>query len=87
MRKLVTPLAVAAVFLITAAPVAAFQCPKLVTAIETETGNRFDSGAANARAMAAEAKALHTAGKHKESETKAIAALALIGKKAEATKK
>jgi hypothetical protein len=87
MRKVVTRLAVAAVFLITAAPVAAFQCPKLVAAIEAETGNRLDSGAASARELAAEAKALHAAGKHQESETKAIQGLALVGKKAEATKK
>jgi hypothetical protein len=87
MRKLVTPLAVAAVFLIAAGPAAAFQCPKLVAAIENETGNRFDSGGITAREMAAEAKALHTAGKHKEAEAKAIEALALVGKKAEPTHK
>ena len=53
-----------------AAPALASQCPLLQAQIDKAIGNRFDPGAANARSLAAEANALHTAGKHAESEAK-----------------
>jgi hypothetical protein len=59
---------------------AAFQCPKLVGQINTETSNRMDAVAADAKKMAAEADALHKAGKHAESEKLAKEALTKLGK-------
>lgn len=46
----------------------ASQCPKLQAQIDTELGKRFDRTASDARTIAAQAAALHRAGKHAESE-------------------
>ena len=53
-----------------AAPALASQCPMLQAQIDKAIGTRFDPGAANARSLAAQANALHAAGKHAESEAK-----------------
>jgi len=47
--------------------VSAFQCPQLQAQIDKEFGKRFDRTATTARSTAAEAAALHRAGKHAES--------------------
>jgi hypothetical protein len=74
-----------AVVLLTALALAstaqAFQCPKLVKQIDDATAQRYDAAAANARQAAAEAQALHAAGKHAEAEQKAKEALATLGTK------
>jgi hypothetical protein len=61
-----------------AAPAAAFQCPSLVKKINDEAEQRFDDAAYNAKTMAAEADALHKAGKHAEAEAKAKEAMKLL---------
>jgi hypothetical protein len=53
-----------------AGPALANECPLLQKQIDATIGSRFDGGAANARALAAQAWALHTAGKHAESVAK-----------------
>jgi len=53
-----------------AGPALANQCPLLQAQIDKAIGNRFDPGAANARSLAAQAQALHSSGKHAESEAK-----------------
>ena len=60
-------------------PAYAFQCPKLVKQLQDETARRFDATAANAKVKAAEANALHGAGKHAEAEKVAKDALATLG--------
>jgi hypothetical protein len=60
-------------------PAYAFQCPKLVKQLQDATATRFDAAAANAKEKAAEANALHAAGKHAESEKMAKDALATLG--------
>jgi hypothetical protein len=62
-------------------PAFAFQCPKLVKQINDATAQRFDATAADAKQAAADANALHAAGKHAESEAKAKAALDKLGMK------
>jgi len=62
-------------------PAFAFQCPKLVKQINDVTANRFDATAANAKQAAAEANALHAAGKHAESEKLAKDTLDKLGVK------
>lgn len=64
-----------------AAPVFAGQCPKLISAINAEAGNRFDAAAAAAREKAAQADKLHKEGKHADSEKAAKEALTQLGKK------
>jgi hypothetical protein len=59
----------------------AFQCPKLVSQINTTVGNRFDAAASEARVKAAEADRLHKEGKHAESEKAAKEALDRLGVK------
>jgi hypothetical protein len=59
----------------------AFQCPKLVSQINTAVGNRFDAAASEARVKAAEADRLHKEGKHAESEKAAKEALDRLGVK------
>ncbi len=54
----------------TAAPALATECPTLQKQIDAAVGTRADAGAANAKALAAEAWALHQAGKHAESVAK-----------------
>jgi len=61
-----------------AAPAAAFQCPSLVKKINDEAEQRFDDAAFSAKTMAAEADALHKAGKHAEAEAKAKEAMKLL---------
>ena len=79
MKKLIAFSAV--VTLALASPAFAFQCPKLVKQINDATAQRFDATAANAKQAAADAQALHAAGKHAESEQKAKEALASLGVK------
>ena len=78
MRRLVLSLAAVAP-LAFAGPALAFQCPKLIAAINNATGNRFDAAGHEARQKAAEAQKLHDEGKHGESENVAKEALALLG--------
>ena len=59
--------------------VEAFQCPKLVKQLQDATGQRFDATAADAKNAAAEANALHAAGKHAEAEKVAKDALTKLG--------
>ena len=54
----------------TASPVLATECPTLQAQVDAALGTRYDPGAANARQLAAEAWALHQAGKHAESVAK-----------------
>jgi hypothetical protein len=63
-------------------PALAFQCPRLITLINNETGNRFDNASYDAKLKAAEAQKLHAEGKHAESEVAAKAGLAVLGKQA-----
>jgi hypothetical protein len=67
--------------LLLASPASAFQCPKLVKQIQDLTARRFDKTAAAAKQAAAQAQALHTAGKHAESEKMAKEALGTLGVK------
>ena len=53
-----------------AAAAGAHECPALQAQIDKEFGKRFDRTAAGARSAAAEAMALHRAGKHAESVKK-----------------
>jgi len=80
MRRSLMLLAVLAVVAVFATQAAAFQCPKLVAQINTETGNRIDAASSDAKALAAEADALHKAGKHADAEKKAKEALTKLGK-------
>ena len=54
------------------------QCPLLVKQIEDATAGKTDDASKKAVALAAEAKALHAAGKHAESVAKADEAAAAI---------
>jgi hypothetical protein len=60
-------------------PAFAFQCPKLVKQLNDATAQRYDAAATNAKVQAAEANALHAAGKHAEAEKVAKDALASLG--------
>jgi hypothetical protein len=53
-----------------AGPALANQCPLLQAQIDRAIGTRYDPSAANARSLAAQAMALHNAGKHEESVAK-----------------
>jgi hypothetical protein len=53
-----------------AGPALATECPTLQAQIDAAVGTRYDPGATNAKALAAEAWALHQAGKHAESVAK-----------------
>lgn len=68
MYRLVLTVVVGLVALALASPAFAFQCPKLVTEIQTKTAQRYDPTAAAAKVSAVEAQSLHAAGKHAESE-------------------
>jgi hypothetical protein len=57
----------AALVFVLAAVVAAGECPMLQAQMDTQFGKRFDRQATEAKAKAAEAMALHQAGKHDES--------------------
>jgi hypothetical protein len=67
MKRFVTALALIAS---TASPALANECPLLQAQIDKAIGTRADSGAANAKELAAQAWALHQAGKHQESVVK-----------------
>jgi len=54
----------------TAGPALASECPLLQKQIDAAIGTRADASAANAKALAAQAWALHQAGKHAESVAK-----------------
>ena len=62
-----------------ATPAFAFQCPKLVKQLNDATATRFDAAAANGKQAAADANALHGAGKHAGAEKRAKDALATLG--------
>ena len=61
-----------------AGPVLANQCPLLIKQIQDATAGKTDDASKKALAMAAEAKALHEAGKHAESVAKAQEAAKVI---------
>ena len=67
MKRFATALAVIAV---TAGPALANECPLLQAQIDAAVGTRYEPSAANAKTLAAEALALHQAGKHAESVAK-----------------
>jgi hypothetical protein len=67
MKRFVSALALVA---LTAGPALATECPTLQAQIDAAIGTRYDPSAANARQIAAEAWALHQAGKHAESVAK-----------------
>ena len=79
MHRIALTAVVALIALTLSSPAFAFQCPKLVKQLNDETARRFDAAAANAKVKAAEANALHAAGKHAESEKVAKDALASLG--------
>jgi hypothetical protein len=60
-------------------PAFASQCPKLVKQIQDATATRFDATAAAAKQSAVAAQALHSAGKHAESEKTAQDSLGKLG--------
>jgi hypothetical protein len=53
------------------APALASQCPLLIKQVQDATAGKTDEASKKAVALAAEAKALHDAGKHAESVAKA----------------
>jgi len=61
---------VLAVLVATASTALANECPTLQAQIDAAVGTRYDPNAANAKQLAAEAWALHQAGKHAESAAK-----------------
>jgi len=67
MKRFLVALAVIA---LTVSPALANECPTLQAQIDAQLGTRYDPGATNAKALAAEAWALHQAGKHAESVAK-----------------
>ena len=81
MHRIALIAVVALVGLTLSTPAFAFQCPKLVKQLNDATAQRFDAAAANAKIAAADANALHAAGKHAEAEKRAKDALAKLGVK------
>jgi hypothetical protein len=80
MRRLITSIAAGALALgLIAGPALAAQCPLLIKQINDAAGNRFDAAGNTAKALAAEADALHKAGKHADSVAKAEEAAKAIG--------
>ena len=75
MKKFVMALAVLGLL---AGPALANQCPLLVKQIMDATAGKMVDGSKKAMAIAAEAKALHDAGKHADSVAKAKEAAAGI---------
>ena len=63
MKSFVTALVLVA---LAAGPALANQCPLLQAQIDRAIGTRYDPSAANARSLAAQAMALHNAGKHEK---------------------
>lgn len=60
-----------AVITLAASPALAFQCPLLIKQVQDATAGKTDEASKKAMALAAEAKALHDAGKHADSVAKA----------------
>lgn len=81
LRLILVPALVAAASLLAAVPTTALECPALIHAIYDAAGNRFDSGAYDARQKAAQAARLHAEGKHREAELIAKQGLELLIKK------
>lgn len=80
MRRLIMTVVTGALALgLTAGPALANQCPLLIKQINDAAGNRLDNPGYRARTLAAEADALHKAGKHAESVAKAEEAAKAIG--------
>jgi len=79
-RFMMAVVVAAVVAVLFAGPALAFQCPKLIAELNTETGNRVDAASNNAKDKAAEAQKLHAEGKHAESVKAAKEGLAMIGK-------
>ena len=80
MRRLITGIAAGALALgAVAGPALANQCPLLIKQINDAAGNRLDTAGNTAKALAAEADALHKAGKHADSVKKAEEAAKAIG--------
>ena len=75
MKKILMALAMV---LATAGAAFANQCPLLLKQIADATAGKTDDASKKANALAAEAKALHAAGKHAESVAKADEAAAAI---------
>jgi hypothetical protein len=75
MKKILMALAMV---LATAGAAFANQCPLLMKQISDATAGKTDDASKKANALAAEAKALHDAGKHAESVAKAKEAAAAI---------
>jgi hypothetical protein len=65
--------------LLLASPALAFQCPLLIKQVEEATAGKTDAASAKARQLAAEAQALHEAGKHAAAVAKADEAARAIG--------
>ena len=68
MKMLMMALAIVA---LAAAPALASQCPLLIKQVQDATAGKTDDASKKAMALAAEAKALHDAGKHADSVAKA----------------
>ena len=79
MHRIALTAVVALVGLTLSTPAFAFQCPKLVKQLQDATAQRFDAAAANAKISAADANALHAAGKHAEAEARAKEGLTALG--------
>jgi hypothetical protein len=75
MKKILMALALV---LVTAGAAFANQCPLLIKQIQDATAGKTDDASKKAVALAAEAKALHEAGKHADSVKKAQEAAAAI---------
>ena len=73
MRILVLTLAVLALVV---APALASQCPSLIKQVNDAVAGKTDADSTKAKKLADEAQALHAAGKHAESVTKAEEAAA-----------
>ena len=80
MRRTMTGVLTVALALgLIAGPALAGQCPLLIKQIADATGNRLDAAANSAKELAAEADALHKAGKHADSVKKAQEAATAAG--------
>ena len=75
MKKILMALALV---LAVAGTALANQCPLLIKQIQDATAGKTDDASKKAQTLAAEAKALHAAGKHAESVAKADEAAAAI---------
>ena len=81
MKRLITLTGIAVALVFAAGPALAFQCPKLVSQIDAQAGNRFDAAAYDAKVKGAEAAKLHAEGKHAEAEKAAKEGLDKLGVK------